>query len=127
MNHSNWDVCHGEMCYTSGIMYSAKSYYEKEGYTIVPCPFTVKPEQPKYYDEKVVCVDTNGGKYHTVGKIYECKDGLLDSDTGKGRHNYIPYKSFEDLQLRTLPTFIEINITSVENVKEEEYNETDRC
>lgn len=105
LSKSNWDVYRGETCYTSEVTFSPKSHFEEEGYTIIPCPFT--PE-PAYYNGKVVCIATNSGVYHTVGKIYECKDGFLDSDTGKGRHNFIPYKSFEDLQLRTLPEFIEL-------------------
>lgn len=106
LSKSIWDVYREETCYTSEVTFSPKSHFEEEGYTIIPCPFT--PEPPKYYNGKVVCIATNSGGYHTVGKIYECKDGFLDSDRGKGRHNFIPYESFEDLQRRTFPKFVEL-------------------
>ena len=108
LNHRNWDVYHGETCYTSKVSFGPKSYFEERGDTIIPCPVTAEPEPPTYYNGKVVCVATNSGVYHTVGKIYECKDGFLDSDIGKGRHNYIPYKSFEALQYHALPKFVEL-------------------
>lgn len=106
LSHNNWELYREKTCYTSGVTYGSKGYFETEDYPIIPYPFT--PEPPKYYNGKIVCVDTNGGGYHTVGRIYECKDGLLDNNTGKGGHNYIPYKSFEDLQKRAVPNFIEL-------------------
>ena len=106
LSKSIWDVYHGETCYTSGVTFSPKSHFEEEGYTIIPCPFT--PEPPKYYNGKVVCVATNGGSWHKVGKIYECKDGYLEAERPAGAYNSYPYESLAELQLHSLPTFLEL-------------------
>jgi hypothetical protein len=67
-----------------------------------------KPEQTKYYNGKVVCVATNGGSWHKVGKIYECKDGYLEAERPAGAYNSYPYESLAELQLHSLPTFLEL-------------------
>lgn len=106
LSHSNWEVYHEETCYTSEVTFSPKSHFEEEGYTIIPCPFT--PEPPKYYNGKVVCVAANGGSWHKVGKIYECKDGYLEAERPAGTYNSYPYESLAELQLHSLPTFLEL-------------------
>ncbi len=44
-----------------------------------------KKEEPKYYNGKVVCVQSENDDY-TVGKIYEFKDGTLVDDQGDVRY-----------------------------------------
>lgn len=41
-----------------------------------------KEEKPKYYNGKVVCVETRPHWAYTVGKIYEFVDGQLKNDNG---------------------------------------------
>lgn len=57
-----------------------------------------KPEKPKYYNGKMVCVDNGGFNWWNVGKIYEYKDGIVTADNGtrypkRGRE---PYRDAED-------------------------------
>lgn len=57
-----------------------------------------KPEKPKYYNGKMVCVDRGWCNWWTVGKIYEYKDGVVTADDGErypkgGRE---PYRDAED-------------------------------
>lgn len=47
-----------------------------------------KPQPPKKYTHKVVCVESVT-KWWTVGKIYECKDGILQDDSGLYRDRSI--------------------------------------
>lgn len=57
-----------------------------------------KPEKPKYYNGKMVCVDNGGHHWWTVGKIYEYKDGVVTADDGDKypKHSCEPYKDAED-------------------------------
>ena len=57
------------------------------------CGFEIKfheeePQPPKKYTHKVVCVESVT-KWWTVGKIYECKDGVLQDDSGLNRDRSI--------------------------------------
>jgi len=62
--------------------------------------------EPKYYNGKVVCVETDG--FFTVGKVYEFRDGLIKSDTGNIYNSSEPISSFKDLSDGTwMPKFIE--------------------
>lgn len=57
-----------------------------------------KPEKPKYYNGKMVCVERGAYYWWTVGKIYEYKDGVVTADDGdrypKGGRE--PYRDAED-------------------------------
>lgn len=58
-----------------------------------------KPEKPKYYNGKMVCVENGGFDiWWTVGKIYEYKDGIVTSDDGDERpqNGQEPYRDAED-------------------------------
>jgi hypothetical protein len=57
-----------------------------------------KPEKPKYYNGKMVCVGNGGYYWWTVGKIYEYKDGIVTADDGDkypGRGEE-PYRDAEE-------------------------------
>ena len=57
-----------------------------------------KPEKPKYYNGKMVCVEDGGYYWWTVGKIYEYKDGIVTSDDGDKypKRGAEPYRDAED-------------------------------
>lgn len=57
-----------------------------------------EPQPPKKYTHKVVCVESTE-KWWTVGKIYECKDGVLTDDHGsmRDRASYTDVYTIEDL------------------------------
>ena len=57
-----------------------------------------KDEPPQKYTHKVVCVESTE-KWWTVGKVYECKDGiLLDNDKHeRNRAAYVSIHTIEDL------------------------------
>jgi hypothetical protein len=47
-----------------------------------------KPEEPKYYNGKVVCVEKSlPCWFWTPGKVYEIKDGVILDDDGDPRRN----------------------------------------
>lgn len=68
-----------------------------------------KPEpkpKPEYYSGKVVC--TMGSYFHTKGKVYEVKDGVINDDspcTGPYNPNH-PKKTLEELGEPDGPQFI---------------------
>ena len=66
-----------------------------------------EPEQPKpqYWSGKVVCI--KGGRYHTLGAVYEIKDGIVNHDTGDGYNRGNPVQSVEQLNDKSVPQFIE--------------------
>lgn len=66
--------------------------------------YTPEPEKPKYYNGKVVCVE--GGCFHTVGKVYEVKDGVLFDDSSTP-YNGVRVESLEQLNADVAPKFIE--------------------
>jgi hypothetical protein len=41
--------------------------------------------EPKYYNGKVVCVETTSPSFFTVGKVYEFKDGKINADNGNSQ------------------------------------------
>lgn len=57
-----------------------------------------EPEKPKYYNGKMVCVENGGHDWWTVGKIYECKDGVVTADDGDKypKRGAEPYRDAED-------------------------------
>ena len=71
---------------------------------------TEKPEEkPKYYNGKVVCVN-NGERprYWTVGKIYECVDGVLIPNGVEKNSIFINYRSLDDINKRCRAKFIKL-------------------
>ena len=66
--------------------------------------YAPEPEQPKYYSGKVVCV-TDNGMFHTKGKVYEAKNGILNSNSSDA-YNDVPYESLDDLNNNSVPKFI---------------------
>lgn len=61
--------------------------------------------EPEYLNMKVVC--TKGGEYHTAGKVYEVKDGILNDNSGRFNYNGTPVKTLGELSLFIVPQFIE--------------------
>lgn len=57
-----------------------------------------KPEKPKYYNGKMVCVENGTFTWWTVGKIYEYKDGIVTADDGDKypKNGQEPYRDEED-------------------------------
>ena len=57
-----------------------------------------KPEKPKYYNGKMVCVENGRFTWWTVGKIYEYKDGIVTADDGdkSPKNGQEPYRDAED-------------------------------
>lgn len=57
-----------------------------------------KPEKPKYYNGKMVCVENGIFTWWTVGKIYEYKDGIVTADDGDKypKNGQEPYRDEED-------------------------------
>lgn len=103
---ATWEDDKEKTCYRhdcKGLVYASIDYYTQKGYTIVPYTPT-KPEPPKYYSGKVVCVAS--GMHHTKGKIYECKNGILDSDDGY--NSGLLFSSLEELNQFPIPKFIEL-------------------
>ena len=64
-----------------------------------------EPEQPKYYNHKVVCVKAKTPMF-TTGKIYEVKDGYLRNDCD-GCEAY-RVKSIKELNEHQISDFIEL-------------------
>ena len=83
-----------------------------------------KSEPPKYYNGRVVCVDT-GHTDLTVGKIYTFVDGCGKSDDGRQITNS-PVKDFNDLASRFhVAKFIEIVEDENKPLTIEELNKMD--
>jgi hypothetical protein len=95
-------------------------YFTPDGDTILQAPLThgeylvldgytgpVEPEQPKpqYWSGKVVCI--KGGKYHTLGAVYEIKDGIINHNTGDSYNGGAPVQSVKQLNDASVPQFAE--------------------
>lgn len=65
-----------------------------------------KPEKPKYYSGKVVCVSAFSD-FFTKGKVYEIKDGVGKDDEGT-QITSKPVKSFKEFNQKMLSEFIEL-------------------
>ena len=73
-----------------GLGYQTVEYHTKElpdavvyDYKLPESKPEVKPEpKPKYYNGKVVCVETKPQYAYTVGKVYEAVDGRIKIDNG---------------------------------------------
>lgn len=63
-------------------------------------------DKPKYYNGKVVCVETPFASLFTVGKIYTISDGVLIYDNGDILCEYIT--SFKDIQKCFTSKFVEV-------------------
>lgn len=65
--------------------------------------------EPEYYNGKVVCI--KAGSYHTAGKVYEVKNGVVNcdyDDSGEFTYNIItPVKTLEQLNANGPVQFIE--------------------
>lgn len=65
--------------------YNDEFYCVKEGDTYVTDndikPY-VEPEKPKYYNGKVVCINSGGSSCFTEGKVYEIKNGKFEDNFG---------------------------------------------
>jgi hypothetical protein len=101
------DVCEIESIYPNGTaMWEKPNYGVGNGYVWFEDelePYT----EPEYYSGKVVCV-ANTGRFHTVGKVYEIKDGIVNHDSGDFNYNKgNPMKSVEQLNADSVPQFIE--------------------
>ena len=106
-----WEGFKEKTCYRhncKALVYDSIDYYTQEGYTIVPYTPT-KPEPPKYYSGKVVCVESEY-PWWTVGKVYEVKDGIIKDNNGIHR---LTVKTVNELKNVTLgcAKFIELNDT----------------
>jgi hypothetical protein len=81
------------------------SYANKHEYLVLD---GYKPE-PEYYNGKVVCI--KAGSYHTAGKVYEVKNGVVNcdyDDSGEFTYNRIaPVKTLEQLNANGPVQFIE--------------------
>lgn len=62
--------------------------------------------EPEQYSGKVVCTATNGGAFHTAGKTYLVKNGILLGNNGHA-YNRKAYKSLDELKKDAIPNFIE--------------------
>lgn len=65
-----------------------------------------KPEPPKLYNGKVVCVESKISSLLTVGKVYEFVDGFLIFDNGN--KNASALKDFEEVCKKFCSKFIEL-------------------
>lgn len=64
-----------------------------------------EPEKPKYYNGKVVCIDSKTSRF-TKGKIYVVTNGNLNSNDGV--YEYHRFTSFADIQGTLASEFIEL-------------------
>lgn len=64
-----------------------------------------EPEKPKYYNGKVVCIDSKTSSF-TKGKIYVVTNGNLNSNDGV--YEYHRFTSFADIQGTLASEFIEL-------------------
>ena len=65
-----------------------------------------KPEEPKYFNGKVVCTKARSSMV-TTGKIYVITNGVGHFDDGK-QFTKLPVKSVDDLNIHMLSSFLEI-------------------
>lgn len=69
----------------------------------------MKEDKPKLYNGKVVCVDPNGIRSYTKGRIYQFKDGTTCTDEGVPIfHSKHKLRNFEELQSNSLATWLEV-------------------
>ena len=66
-------------------------------------------DKPKLYNGKVVCVDPNGIRSYTKGRIYQFKDGTTCTDEGVPIfHSKHKIRNFEELQSNSLAKWLEV-------------------
>lgn len=66
-------------------------------------------DKPKYYNGKVVCVNTSGLRLYTKGKVYEIKEGRFAVDNGMICPNLRPaFYNFEDFQNWSAAEWLEV-------------------
>ena len=66
-------------------------------------------EKPKLYNGKVVCVDPNGIRFYTKGRIYQFKDGATCNDEGVPIfHSKHKVRNFKELQSNSLAEWLEV-------------------
>lgn len=85
-----------------------RKYLSPDEYLVLD-GYQPEPEEPEYYSGKVVCVAEVGTpEYFTVGRVYEYKDGLIESDRGGGAYNInSPARTIEEALNRKFVTFVE--------------------
>lgn len=74
--------------------------WDIEGYYCYVCerdfkPYT-EPPKPKYYNGKVVCIETED-KYFTVGKVYEFVDGIVKDNDNDERPTRVMRKVYNPI------------------------------
>lgn len=75
-------------------------YLVLDGYQ--PEPKQPEPK-PQYWSGKVVCI--KGGEHHTLGAVYEIKDGIINHNTGDDYNMGNPVRSVEQLNDKSVPQF----------------------
>ena len=66
-------------------------------------------DKPRLYNGKVVCVDPNGIRSYTKGRIYQFKDGTTCTDEGVPIfHSKHKIRNFEELQSNSLAKWLEV-------------------
>ena len=69
----------------------------------------MKEDKPKLYNGKVVCVDPNGIRFYTKGRIYQFKDGATCNDEGVPIfHSKHKLRNFKELQSNSLAEWLEV-------------------
>ena len=69
----------------------------------------MKEDKPKLYNGKVVCVDPNGIRSYTKGRIYQFKDGTTCTDEGVPIfHSKHKIRNFKELQSCSLAIWLEV-------------------
>lgn len=69
LRHTNWFEYEDQTCYSGEVCYCNKSYYEREGYTIVEYPFAKVTEPVYKAGDKVRIVAAKSGHRFPIGKI----------------------------------------------------------
>lgn len=66
-------------------------------------------DKPKLYNGRVVCVDPNGIRFYTKGRIYQFKDGATCNDEGVPIfHSKHKLRNFKELQSNSLAEWLEV-------------------
>ena len=72
-----------------------------------PAEVAFEEEKPRYYNGKVICVETTD-LFHTVGKIYTVVDGFINDDKGGAPYNrHAPFHALKEFNDRQPNKFIE--------------------
>lgn len=80
------------------------SIYGHNAKVIKPRKKEEKPEKPKYYTGKVVCVESDYPYDFTVGKVYTFEDGVVKDNRGASR--YVGHKIKDLSEIKKIWKFI---------------------